>query len=148
MADAARVRPVWIVVGAVLGALAVNLLIWLIGRGLGGSFVYLEAGGRPHTTTAPQGVITMTVVPMTAGLVAAALLGSRWPVMVRVAQVAGPLLALATVAMTFTAGFDGVSQIALTSMHVVIAVVVAGALQLLARTLGSPDRASRSTAAA
>ncbi|MFI6900596.1 hypothetical protein ACIBKY_05015 [Nonomuraea sp. NPDC050394] len=32
----------------------------------------------------------MTVLPMTAGLVGAVLLGSRWPVMVRVAQVVGP----------------------------------------------------------
>ncbi|MFI6900595.1 hypothetical protein ACIBKY_05010 [Nonomuraea sp. NPDC050394] len=45
----------WIIVGAALGALAVNLLIWLIGRGLRGPFVYLETVGRPHTTTARQG---------------------------------------------------------------------------------------------
>ncbi|MEV0195325.1 hypothetical protein [Nonomuraea sp. NPDC050691] len=55
----------------------------------------------------------MTVIPMTAGLVAAALPGSRWPVMVRLAQVAGPLLALGSVAMTFTAGFDAVSEVTL-----------------------------------
>jgi hypothetical protein len=146
MANVGRMRPVRIIAGAVLGALAVNLLIWLACTGLGGSFVYLEADGRPHTTTAPQGVITMTVIPMTAGLALAALLGSRWPVMVRLAQVVGPALALVTVYKTFTAGFDLVSEIALTSMHVLIAAAVAGALQLLARPLTNSARAGRPTA--
>lgn len=147
MANVGRMRPVRIIAGAVLGALAVNLLIWLAGRALGGSFVYVEADGQPHTTTEPQGMITMTVIPMSAGLALAALLGSRRPVMVRLAQVAGPLLALVTVSRTFTAGFDRVSEIALASMHVVIAVVVAGALQLLARPLTSSARSGRSAAA-
>ncbi|WP_189239128.1 hypothetical protein [Planomonospora parontospora] len=48
---------------------------------------------------------------------------------------------------TFTAGFDRVSEIALTSMHVVIAAVVAGGLQLLARPLTNSARSGRPAAA-
>jgi ABC-type Co2+ transport system permease subunit len=139
---------VTIVVGAVAGALAVNLVIWLIGRALGGSFVYLQADGQLHTTTAPQGVISMTVIPMSAGLSLAAVLAGRWPAVIRLAQLVGAGLALGTVVMTFTAGFDRVSTIALALMHGVIAVLVVGALEAARRSLTRSTPSGRSRAAA
>lgn len=127
-------RPAAIIAGVVATALGVNLALWLVGLGFGGSFQYVEADGSLHTTTAPQGVITMTVFPMSGGLALAALLaaGKRCAVL-RSAQVIGAGAALATTAQTFTAGFDMPSTIALCLMHVVIAVLVALALEALAR---------------
>ncbi|MER7951945.1 DUF6069 family protein [Streptomyces sp. NPDC096079] len=101
----------------------------------GGAFPYTEADGSLHTTTAPQSVITMTVLPMSIGLAPAARLaaaGKRRAVL-RSAQVVGAGAALATTARTFTAGFDTPSTITLTGMHVVIAALVLLALEALAR---------------
>ncbi|MEV7123921.1 DUF6069 family protein [Kitasatospora griseola] len=128
-------HPAAVIAGAVAAALTVNLVLWLVGLGLGGSFRFTEADGSLHTTTAPQGVITMTVLPMSAGLALAALLaaaGKRRAVL-RSAQVVGAGAALATTPETFAAGFDTPSTIALTGMHVVIAALVLLALEALAR---------------
>ncbi|WP_199185803.1 DUF6069 family protein [Streptomyces carminius] len=132
---AAARRPAAVIVGAVAAALGVNLALWLIGLGFDGSFQYVEADGSPHTTTAPQGVITMTVLPMSGGLALAALLAGagKRRLVLRSAQAVGAGAALATTARTFTAGFDTPSTIALSVMHVVIAVLVVLALEALAR---------------
>ncbi|MEU5811215.1 DUF6069 family protein [Streptomyces sp. NPDC047718] len=133
-----------IIVGAVAAALGVNLVLWLVALGFDGSFQYVEADGPLHTTTAPQGVVTMTVLPMIGGLALAALLAAgRRRVVLRSAQVVGAGAALATTARTFTAGFDTPSTIALSLMHVVIAVLVVLALEVLARR----QRADRTVSA-
>ncbi|MER7702379.1 DUF6069 family protein [Kitasatospora sp. NPDC097605] len=126
--------PAAVIAGTVAAALGANLVLWLVGLGFGGSFQFTEADGSLHTTTAPQGVITMTVLPMSAGLVLAALLaaaGKRRAVL-RSAQAVGAGAALATAAKPFTAGFDAPSTIALTGMHIVIAALVVLCLEALA----------------
>ncbi|MET9953639.1 DUF6069 family protein [Streptomyces sp. NPDC006339] len=133
-------RPAAVIAGTVAAALGVNLALWLIGLGFGGSFQYTEADGSLHTTTAPQGVITMTVLPMSGGLALAALLaaaGKRRAIL-RSAQVVGAGAALATTAQTFTASFDMPSTIALSGMHIIIAALVLLALEALARRKDRP----------
>jgi peptidoglycan/LPS O-acetylase OafA/YrhL len=76
----------------------------------------------------------MTVLPMIGGLALAALpAAGRRRTVLRSAQIVGASAALAATAQTFTAGFDTPSTIALSLMHVVIAVLVALALEALAR---------------
>ncbi|GAB3225330.1 hypothetical protein GCM10027447_14620 [Glycomyces halotolerans] len=131
--------PVPIIAVAVAGALAINLAIWLAGAAFGGSFTYVEPDGALHTTTAPRGVIVMTVIPMALGLAVAVLLAMKWRGVVRLAQVIGAGAALATTTTTFTAGFDTVSTIALSCMHLVIAVAVVFALEAIDRRAPQPS---------
>ena len=112
-------RPT-IVVGSVLAALIANLVLWLVGLLCGGSFEHTDAG--TIASAAPGGVVLMTVVPLTVGLTVAALLSLWWNPIVRIAQVVGALLPLATIAGTVSADFDGPSTATLVLMHIVIAV--------------------------
>ncbi|MGW0023061.1 DUF6069 family protein [Rhodococcus sp. NPDC003383] len=119
-------RPV-VVVAAVAGALVLNLVLWLIGLAAGGSFEHTDAGAT--VSAAPGGVVLMTVVPLGIGLAVAVLLGLWWRGFLRIAQVVGALLPLATIAGTLSADFDTASTVTLTLMHVVIAVVAVVALE-------------------
>lgn len=119
-------RPV-VVAAAVAGALVVNLVLWLIGLAAGGSFEHTDAGAT--VSAAPGGVILMTVVPLGVGLTVAVLLGMWWRGFVRIAQVVGALLPLATITGTLSADFDTASTVTLTLMHVVIAAVAVVALE-------------------
>ncbi|MFD6895026.1 DUF6069 family protein [Rhodococcus sp. NPDC060086] len=114
-------RPT-IVVASVLSALIANLVLWSAGLLAGGSFEYTDAGAV--VSVAPGGVVLMTVVPLTVGLTVAALLSLWWNPIVRIAQVVGALLPLATIQGTLSADFDGPSTVTLVLMHVVVAVVV------------------------
>ncbi|MBJ8344256.1 DUF6069 family protein [Antrihabitans sp. YC2-6] len=110
------------VVATVVVGLAVNLLLWLIGLGAGGSFEVTDAGEK--MTVAPGGVVVLSVVPTIVGMTAAALLSLRWVSVIRIAQVVGPVLSLATIAGTILSDFDGASTVSLAAMHVALAAVV------------------------
>lgn len=126
-----RPRTVLVVV-AVLVALAVNLLIYAIGRLAGGSYRF-TAGGAPVEVDALT-VGGFSVVPLLIGLTLAALLSLRWPRVVLVALVVAPVLALVTVPLlTLPADFDGTSTVALALCHVTMAVVAVLALLRLRR---------------
>lgn len=116
---------------SVLAALAVNLVLWLIGLGAGGSFELTEGGET--MAVAPGGVVTLTVVPMVVGLGLAALISLRWLGVIRLAQIVGVIAPLATIAMTVAADLDTVSTVTLALMHVVIAIVVFVGLEALRR---------------
>ena len=126
-------HPAAIIAAAVGITLLANLAIWLIGTAAGGSFDHIEDNGHLHTTTAPQGVISMTTIPMTIGLTLAALLARKWPSIIRIAQIVGAVTALGTIDMTIDARFDTASTVALSLMHVVIAVTVVLALEVVRR---------------
>jgi hypothetical protein len=126
-------HPALIIASFVLATLAINLSIWLIGAAAGGSFDHVEDNGTLHTTSAPQGVISMTTIPLALGLTLAVLIAWFWPGVIRIAQVIGVVAALGTIAMTIDARFDDVSTVALAVMHVVIAVTVVIALAAIAR---------------
>ncbi|MGN2641815.1 DUF6069 family protein [Nocardia takedensis] len=110
-------RPV-AVLGAVLGALVVNLVIWLIGTAAGGDFSTVDNGET--MSVAPGGVIILSIVPLLIGLTAAALISYRWVGVLRVAAIVGSILALGTIYLTIAADFDTASTIALSLMHVAL----------------------------
>lgn len=121
------------VVAAVLGATAVNLLIWGAARAAGGSFEIADAG-TIHTVGA-LGVVQASAVPMLIGVGLAALISRWWTGVIRVAQVLGAALALLTIAGSVMAMTDGVTTVALSLMHVVVAVAVVASLELLRRRI-------------
>ncbi|WP_054816508.1 DUF6069 family protein [Nocardia arizonensis] len=121
------------VVGAVLAALAVNSIIWLIGMAAGGEFVTVDNG--TEMKVAPGGVVVMSTVPLLIGLGAAALISYRWVGVLRVAAVIGSLLTLGTIAMTIEATFDTASTIALSLMHVALVPVLVFATEGLRNRL-------------
>ena len=129
--ERARPRSVLVVV-TVLVALAVNLLIYAVGRLAGGSYRFTAAGTPAEVDALTVG--GFTVVPLLAGLTLAALLSLRWPRLVLVALVVAPLLALVTVPLlTLPANFDGASTLALALCHVALAVISVLALLRLRR---------------
>jgi len=124
-------RSAIVVVAAVVVALVTNLVLWAVGLAAGGSFEHTDAGRT--VGSAPGGVVLMTVLPLTVGLALAAVLTLWWNGFARIAQLVGALLPLATIQGTITADFDTPSTVALVLMHVVIAVVVVVALDMLRR---------------
>jgi hypothetical protein len=116
---------------AIIGALVLNLIVWLIGKAAGGSFEFFQDG--KVNSAAPGGVIMLTVIPALIGMTVAALLVPYWASVIRVAQVIGPLGALVTIALTINADFDGASTIALSAMHVVLAVAIFVGLESMQR---------------
>ncbi|KAA0017979.1 DUF6069 family protein [Antrihabitans cavernicola] len=125
--EVTRVRAV---IGTALVAVVVNLAIWLIGLAAGGDFMVTDDVKGP-ISAAPVGVIVMTVIPIVVGMTAAALLSLRWGSIIRVAQVIGAILPIATIAMTIGSDFDGVSTVSLSLMHIVVAATVVLGLQAI-----------------
>ncbi|MGQ0773393.1 MAG: DUF6069 family protein [Pseudonocardiales bacterium] len=121
-----------ITAGAVAATVA-NLVILLIGRAAGASFLVVD-GANVHEV-ATVGVIIATVPPLVVGTVLAALLAQWWPVVIRLAQVIGGGLALLTVAGPVMADTDGGTQLALALMHVVLAVAVVFSLEAIRRRM-------------
>jgi hypothetical protein len=70
------------------------------------------------------------------GMIAAALLSYLWVGVLRVAQVVGAALAVATIGLTVAADFDLVSTLALSAMHVVPAPVLVIGLEAMRNRLG------------
>ena len=122
----------------VLGAVAVNLVLHLLAPAAGASLVLLDAGA-PHVVT-PVDVVVSTVVPLVLGTAAAVLLARWWSPALRVAQVGGAAVALATAAGPLTAVADLPTRLALASMHVVCAVAVVLVLQGVRRGRVAQDR--------
>ena len=125
-------RP-WAIAATAIGALVPNLVIWLLGLAAGGSFEMTDAGTT--SSVAPGGVVMLTVIPILIGMTLAALISLKWVAVIRPAEVIGALLPLATIALTIQADFDTASTIALSVMHVVIAVAVVAGLEAMRRPL-------------
>lgn len=111
------------VLGAAAAAVLINLVVWLIGAAAGGTF---EVDGG---SVAPGGVIIMSAVPLLIGLTVAALLSYRWVGVLRLAEVVGSVLAIATIGLTVAADFDSATTISLSIMHLVLAPVIVVALE-------------------
>lgn len=111
------VRPIAL---AVLGAAAVNVVLFLIFKAAGADY---ENDMLPAPVGIPN-VLFMIIPAMAIGLTAVALVSRRSPKVLPVGRWAGVLLALATVGMTASAGFATLSFVALALMHVVIAIAV------------------------
>jgi hypothetical protein len=108
-------RLTWI--GATLaGLLAVNLLLYTIGRATGGTFTYTQSG-KPVRVDAVA-VALLSLAPLASGLLLVAVIGRRWATVVPVAKVAAVVVAVATIAvMTIPADFDRRSTAFLALMH-------------------------------
>ncbi len=109
---------------SVLGAAIVNVALFLI----------FQAAGATYENTAgmPVGVVNvliMTIVPLLIGLGILALISRRRPGLIKIGKWAGIALALLTIAMTATTGFDTLGFIALALMHVIVALAIAIALR-------------------
>jgi hypothetical protein len=123
-------RPA-IVAATVVAAVVANTVIWAVGALASGSFEYTDGGATQ--SAAPGGVIVLTAVPVAVGMALAALLAPRWPVLVRVAQVVGPLASLLTIGGTISADFDGPSTVALSLAHVAIVPALLVGLEVVHR---------------
>ena len=133
-------RP-FIVLGTVVAALTVNLLILAIGTACGADFTYFQSGSS--MTVDAVAVTILTVFPLSVGLTFVAWVSPKWPWLLRFAMVAGPALALGTIAvMTLPTAFDTRSKAFLVLMHIALAVVTVAGLRILAvrsgRQLPSP----------
>jgi len=126
-------RPaVVVVLGAVVVAVALNLVVYAAGRAAGGRFTFTAPAGPAEVDAAT--VAGFTAVPLLVGLALAALLARRWAWVVPVALVVAPALALVTiVVMTLPADLDAVSTVTLALCHVVLAPVAVLALRRLPR---------------
>lgn len=114
-----------------LAALLTNLVLWLVGLAVGGSFELTDAGKT--MSVAPGGVVIFTVLPVVVGTGLTALISLKWLGVIPVAQVVGVLAPLGTIALTVAADFDTVSTVMLSLMHVAIAVVVPVGLEAMRR---------------
>ncbi|MDV6012491.1 hypothetical protein F8178_08385 [Haloechinothrix sp. LS1_15] len=120
------------ILGGVAIAVLANLGVLAIGLAAGASFVYVDEGTT--NTVSEVDVILSSAIPLTAGTLLAALVARWWPVVLRLAQIVGAGLALATIAGALAAETDSGTRIALAAMHVVIAVVVVLVLESLHRS--------------
>jgi hypothetical protein len=115
-----RTRPGRTITIAVLGAAVLNAVIFLAFSAAGGTF---ENTRIPQPVGLPA-VLFLTIVPLLIGLGGVALLSRRWPGLVTVGRVVAPALALLTIAVPATSGFDTLSFVALALTHTVVAVAV------------------------
>lgn len=126
-----RLGRVQAVAAGVVGTLAVNLVLWLIGVAAGGSFEEVTDG--KVQSVAPGGVIIMSVVPMLVGLTAAVLISLKWAPIIRIAQIVGAFLSIATIVLTVQAHFDGATTVLLSLMHLAVAAGVVLSLAAVRR---------------
>src|ERR1051326_5547719 len=96
--------------------LLTNLIVSAIGRALGGNFPYTQNGASVRVEAVA--ITFLSLGPLATGLLVVGLLARRWPVALRVARVAAPVLAVATIfVITIPAGFDTTSAVCLAAMH-------------------------------
>lgn len=131
--DGRRGLPWWLAIaGAAAAAVVVNLLIFSIGNAADASFVVPQPNAKPQTVGA-GGVAFSSSVPLAVGVGIAVLLARWWPVMLRVAQAVGGVLAFLSALAPLSSDADGATRIALASMHVVVGVAVVAALEAYRR---------------
>jgi len=136
-AGTAAGRPA-VIAAALAGLLIANLAIYVVGRALGGAFTYPQNGTTVRVD--PLAITIMSLAPLATGLALIAALSRIWPAAIRIARIAGPTLAVATIAlMTIPAGFDTTSDVSLAAMHLTTIPATLIALNAL------PRRRSQST---
>jgi hypothetical protein len=131
-------RRLALIAALLAGLLLTNLVIYAIGRALGGAFTYQQNGAAVRVE--PIAVTFMSLAPLVFGLGVVAALSRKWPATIRVARIVAPTLAVATIAvMTIPAGFDTTSAVSLAAMHLAIIPASLLALNTLPHV---PDRAT------
>ncbi|MGW4943029.1 DUF6069 family protein [Actinoplanes sp. NPDC004185] len=123
---------VQVIAAAVGAAVLINLILYGIGRVVGGTFRFTAPTG-PAVVDGVT-VAAFSALPLLAGLVAVALLSRFGAWVVRTALIVGPLLAVATiVAMTLPTNLDATSKVTLALCHLVLVPIIIVAVRLLGR---------------
>ncbi|GAA3779966.1 hypothetical protein GCM10022225_80270 [Plantactinospora mayteni] len=113
-------------------AVAVNLVIYGIGRAAGGSFRFTSATGPAEVYAIT--VAGFSLIPLLVGLTAVALLAPFAAWVVRAAFIIGPTLALGTIlVMTAPANLDTTSKVALALCHLTLVPISIVAVRAIAR---------------
>jgi len=134
-----RSSRVAVLAATLAGLLIANLVVYAIGRALGGSFTYPQNGTA--TRVDPAAIAIMSLGPLGGGLAVVAALSRAWPAAVRAARIAAPILAVGTIAaMTIPAGFDTTSTVCLALMHLTTIPAALVALNALPRRRGPRAR--------
>lgn len=108
-----------VVLAAVVAAVAINLLVFAVGRLAGGDFAFTQAGSTAHVDAVT--VAGFSAVPLGLGLTVVALLARRLLWITRVAIVVAPVLAVATIAiMTIPVDLDTISTVTLSTCHLTL----------------------------
>jgi len=124
-------------------AVAVNLVIYGVGRAAGGTFRFTSATGPAEVDAIT--VAGFSAVPLLTGLTAVALLAPFAAWVARAALVIGPALALGTIlVMTVPTDFDKTSKAALALCHLALVPISIVAVRAIARR-AQTIRASRAT---
>ena len=133
-------RRAAVIAAALAGLLITNLALYAVGRALGGAFTYPQNGTTVRVD--PLAIALMSLVPLATGLALIAVLSRIWTAAIRIARIAGPTLAVATIAlMTIPAGFDTTSTVSLAAMHLMTIPATLIALNALPRRRKSEHRA-------
>lgn len=125
-------RPV-AVLGATAAAVVANLIVWAVAKAAGTSFEVVDGGTVSEVPV--SGIVFITAAPMLVGLTAAALLAYRWIGVLRLAEIVGSVLAVATIGLTLAAEFDTASTLALALMHLTLIPAIVLGLEGLRRHL-------------
>lgn len=118
--DCCTTTPAVVVIAAVATAVAINLLIYAVGRLAGGDFSFTQ-----DQATAQVDALTVagfSAIPLGLGLTLVALLVRRIPWITSIAMVIAPVIAIATIAiMTIPVDLDAVSTLTLAACHLTLA---------------------------
>ena len=119
--DAQGARSWGVASTALAAAAAANLTLLLTGQAAGASFTVPDrAQNGAVIDVGFAAVLLSTVVPLSAGLAATALLARRWPRARRVLQVLAVVVTLASLAMPLTTETDTGTRVLLAAMHLVV----------------------------
>ncbi|WP_236028434.1 DUF6069 family protein [Paractinoplanes lichenicola] len=121
-----------VIAAVVVMAAVVNLLVFVVGRALGGSFEFTSNGVVNQVDALT--VVGFSAVPLLIGLVVVVLLVRFGDWVTRTATIVAPVLAVVTIlVMTLPADLDGASTIALSLCHVTLAPISVAAVRALGR---------------
>jgi hypothetical protein len=119
-----------VVIAAALAAAVVNLLVYAVGRAVGGTFQFTSAGQAAEVNAVT--VAGFSALPLAVGLVVVALL-ARHAWAIRTALIVGPALAVLTILiMTIPADLDTKSTITLAVCHLTLVPIMIVAIRRLA----------------
>ncbi|WP_342024912.1 DUF6069 family protein [Arthrobacter citreus] len=108
----------------ILAAAIINVALLLIFKAAGADFV-----NTVGVQVGVANVLVMTVVPLLVGFAVVAFASRRNPAFLRIGRWVGIGLALLTIVMTATVGFDSLGFIGLALMHIVVAAAIAVGLR-------------------
>ena len=121
-----------VIAAGVGAAVLINLILYGIGRAVGGTFHFTASSG-PATVDGVT-VAAFSALPLLVGLVAVAALARFGPWVVRTALIAGPLLAVATIAtMPLPTDLDVTSKVTLALCHLALVPIIVVAVRALGR---------------